>query len=103
MSHANRIIVTIDKLVLKGISNTNAHALTSALQKSLHQELTNRGVALTNNSQTIISLANVKPQKLTPSPSSYGLGLNAGRAIYKSIRSGLIISNSKTHQRGGEN
>ena len=103
MSQPKRIVVTIDKLILKGISSTNANVLTKALQKSLYQELTNRGIALSSKSQTNISLANVTPQKLTPSHSSFSLGLNAGRAIYRSIRSGIATTHNKNHQSSRKN
>jgi hypothetical protein len=85
MKQPERIVVTIDRLVLKGVAPENAAAFTAALRESLNQALGLYGVP----AGASIALASVPRQSLAANDTSRGLGTAAGLAVHRAIRQGL--------------
>ena len=84
-SRPSRIVVTIDRLVLRGVEPGESRALAGALESSLRQALSERGLPVAASAQ----LPSVPRARLASAGDGAALGRAAGQAIHGSVQQGL--------------
>ena len=85
MKQPHRIVVTIDRLILKGVAAKDVTAVSSALHESLSHELATKGLSI----DASVALPSVPHQTFPTQDTGRELGLTAGQSIHKAMGQGV--------------
>ena len=85
MKQPRRIVIFVDRLVLKGVAPHDARALSAALRASLREALVQHGIPASAS----VSLPSVPRARIEVAGDGAAVGGAAGQAIHRSIGQGL--------------
>jgi hypothetical protein len=80
-----RVVVYIDRMILKGFRNADAHAIGEAMRGELAQSLAHPATGQQLASLGQVSSLDAGKVRLAPGAKPQRLGISAGRAIAKGI------------------
>ncbi len=81
----NRVVVHIDRMVLRGFSNVDAHAIGEGMRTELARALADPAMGERLASLGHVSNLHAGKVRLAKDGRPQGLGISAGRAIAKGI------------------